>query len=109
MDYSTGFRAYITGLQIKMQEAAAQATKFDKEWNELNDAFKVKHRQEDQRREARGEFPKTPLMKAQEKNDNLALKDAFAAQAWWRTQAMYYADLIQAEKAAYDVMHGHLS
>ncbi len=109
MNYSTGFRTYITGLQTRMRAAAQQADKFDKEWNALNDAFKVKHLREDQRREARGDFPKTELMKVQEKENNLALKDAFGAQAWWRTQAMYYAELIQAEKAAYDVMHGSLS
>jgi hypothetical protein len=96
---------YLTGLLTKMRAAAQQADKFDKQWNELNDAFKRKHAEEDRRRRERGDWRKSDLSKAQEKDDNLELKDAFGAQAWWRTQATYYADLIQAEKAAYDVLH----
>jgi hypothetical protein len=97
---SLSTRGYIEGLRSKMRAAAAEADKADRQWNELNEAFKQKHSLEQARRRQRGQLPKSEDNMREEKAVNYALSDAFGVQGWWRTQAMYYASLIQAELAA---------
>lgn len=87
-------------LKVRMRVAQAQATAADATWNSLNDAFKVKHGREQSVRESSGREPKSDLQMSSEKTDSLALKDAFAVQAWWRAQAQYLATLLIAEVQA---------
>lgn len=101
---TTESRALI--LRGRMRDAQAQATAADTRWNRLNDAFKVKHGREQSIRESSGREPKSDLQMASEKTDSLALKDAFAVQAWWRAQAQYLATLLLAEVQAEQYLRG---
>ena len=58
------------------------ADKANQEWNTINDGFKEKFAADDARREERGQFPLTDLMKAQAKEASLPLKDALATGNW---------------------------
>lgn len=93
--------ANLIELRAKMRNAYRMAEAADVEWNALNDAFKLKHEREDARRAEQGAFPKSEKNKRDDKTENYELADAFALQGWWRTQAMYYAHLIQAEVAVH--------
>lgn len=66
----------------KIRESQIQADKSSNEWNEINNAIKDKHAREDARRAEIGQFPLTDLMKAQEKDASLPLKDALATGNW---------------------------
>jgi hypothetical protein len=84
-------------LRTQMREAVRHTQKFDRKWNEINDAINDKFAREDERRAMRGDYQLTDLMKAEMKADSLPLKDAFAAGQWWRGKAVYLATVIQAE------------
>lgn len=97
---------YIKTLVMDMRHALAKFHHYDRMWNELNDAFKVKIRTENQRRNDSGRFPHTPLGVAQQKDDNLALKDAMSAATWWRDKAAMLAAVIAAEESAARMLRG---
>jgi hypothetical protein len=90
---------YLRKLRVMMREAVKETQRLDAKWNKINDEINDHFRRENERRLRRGEFPLTDLMKAQQKADSLALKDAFAGGQWWRGKAVYLAEVIQAEIA----------
>jgi hypothetical protein len=98
---------YIRGLWADLREANRQVRRFDKEWNEINDAINAKHDADNVRRRERGEYPLTDLMMAEAKNASLPLQDAYAAGSWWRAKAVWLAEAIQAEKAAMEMLNGN--
>lgn len=65
-----------------IRESQQKADAANREWNEINDAINDKHRREDARRTARGDFPLTDLMKAEAKSASLPLQDALATGNW---------------------------
>jgi hypothetical protein len=92
---------YLGWLAQQMREAVKQTQRFDREWNVLNDAINAKFDTEDVRRREIGREPLSPLQRAEAKQVNLTLSDAYGAGQWWRGKAVYLASVLQAE-VAYD-------
>lgn len=65
-----------------IRASQVKADKANNDWNRINNEINDKHRREDQRRHARGDFPLTDLMKAQAKSASLPLQDALETGKW---------------------------
>lgn len=65
-----------------IRAAQAQADAANNNWKEINAAINEKHAMEDVQRRKRNDFPKTDLMKSQEKDASLPLKDALSTGNW---------------------------
>lgn len=76
----------------KIRSSQQKADAASNEWNAINDAVKRKFAAEDRRREERGEFPLTDLMKAQAKSASLPLKDALATHKWHAEESQRHID-----------------
>lgn len=98
------YTEHLLELRNRMRYAREQAKKFDREWNELNAKFKVKHREENLRRAAMGREPKSLLNMVGDKETSQAMKDALGAQMWWRDEYHAVASAILAEKAVHDAL-----
>lgn len=94
------YRDRMLGLRAKLREAYNMAYRADVDWNEINAAFKVRHKEIDELRKSQRRIPMTEQEKRDEMSANFALSDAFAMQGWWRTQATYLATVMLAEEAA---------
>lgn len=97
-------RIHVETLQRDMRHALSEFRKHDAAWNELNDAFLAKIREENRRRVSSGRFPHTPLSVAQQKGDWLELSDAMSAAQWWRDKAQCLGTVILAEQAAREML-----
>lgn len=97
---------YIDGLWRDLRHANLMVRRFDRQWNEINDAINAKHEQENKRRAERGEFPMTDLMMAEAKEASLPLKDAYAGGQWWMGKARWLSAAILAEKACMEMLKG---
>jgi hypothetical protein len=73
---------WVTAKWVQIRSAQALADAANNRWKDINASIKEKHDTEDNRRRARGDFPKTDLMRAQEKDASLPLKDALATGNW---------------------------
>lgn len=89
--------AYIDGLWHDMREAVRMYRKFDKQWNELNDALGVKLDKEG---------TTDIVQRDRVKGQNLTLAGYFSGAVWWRDKAAALAAVIQAEKAASEMLAG---
>lgn len=88
---------YVRRLWEDMREAMRMYRKFDRQWNALNDALDVKYDAEAQH---------DPVMRARAKEANLELAGYFSGSQWWREKAAALAAVIQAEKAATEMLNG---
>lgn len=95
-------------LRRKLREAYNKAYRADVRWNELNDAFKERHRQINERRVASGRIPMTEQEMRDEMEANFALTDAFGEQGWWREQAQLIAQTILAEEAVHRALRAEV-
>jgi hypothetical protein len=66
----------------EIRRAQILADEANNRWKRINAAINEKHSTESARREARGDFAKSDLMKAQEKEASLPLKDALSMGNW---------------------------
>lgn len=88
---------YVFNLWCDMRTAVRTYRKFDQQWNEMNDALDAKLDADGQR---------DPIMRDRTKSDNLKLAGYLNAAAWWREKAEMIAAVIQAEKAAAEMLNG---
>jgi hypothetical protein len=73
---------WVTAKWAQIREAQAKADQANNKWKEINAAINEKHAMEDVLRRKRGDFEKTDLMKSQEKDASLPLKDALSTGNW---------------------------
>jgi hypothetical protein len=78
-----------------VRECQLKADQLDKEWNRLNDAFKVKFAADQASRRRLGRVPLTELEMIEIKGDNQAMNDAFSGQKWWAQEATRHMQDIQ--------------
>lgn len=90
-------RRYVRNLWDQMRASAKEAAFQDKLWNQLNDELN-----DYLDREGTTDIVQREKVKGQ----SLALKNAFAAGQWHQGNAQFYANLIQAEKAAMEMLNG---
>ena len=95
---------YLTKVRRDMRHAYAEFTKFDIRWNEINDTFKEKIREENRIRKAAGGQPHSELSIVQQRESFLLLKDAMNAATWWRDKAQCLATILAAEKVADEML-----
>jgi hypothetical protein len=89
----------LVALRELMRDAVKETQRQDRKWNELNDQFMAKIREENRVRALRGMEPHSLLSIKDQKAAWIELNDAFAAGNWWRDKATYLAAVIQAELA----------
>jgi hypothetical protein len=65
-----------------IRQSQMKADQANNDWNRINDEINDKHRRENERRTARGDFPLTDLMISQAKSASLPLSDALATGNW---------------------------
>lgn len=81
---------YLDSLVVDIRHAVIQFRKFDKEWNDLNDALNAKL-------DAEREFD--IVQRDHVKAVNITLRGHMAAAEWWRDKAAMLASVLQAEVA----------
>lgn len=92
-------RVHIAALMQRMRYAQQQADKFDRQWNAINDRIAAQHQAVQAMRDRKGMPRLEDQQIARDKAASVALTDAFGAQTWWRAQAAYLAECVQAEMA----------
>jgi hypothetical protein len=66
----------------EIRKAQILADEANSRWKRINAEINAKHSAESARREERGDFPLTDLMKAKDKEASLPLKDALSVGNW---------------------------
>jgi hypothetical protein len=94
-----GSMVHIAALMQRMRYAQQQADKFDRQWNAINDRIAAQHEDVQAMRNRKGMPELTDQQISRDKAASIALTDAFGAQTWWRSQATYLAECVQAEMA----------
>lgn len=82
------YRRTLRKLREMMREAVFETQKYDAKWKRINDELNAKLDHD-------GEFDIVQRNKV--KAQSLALQDALGAGNWWRSKALYLANVIQAE------------
>lgn len=95
MELTTQEKRWVALKWKQIREGQRKADEANNEWNEINDAIKIKHLKEDHRRMLRGDFPMTDLMKSQAKSASLPLKDALDTGKWHSANAQRHIDDLQ--------------
>lgn len=95
----TEYDRYIFGLRRDMRAALAEFRKQDEKWNELNDAFLAKIKEENRIRRSTGRAPHSALSVTEQKTNWLELGDAMNAATWFRAKADMLAGVLAAELA----------
>jgi hypothetical protein len=97
-----GRSRYIEALIMRMRAAQAKVEQFNREHTERKASLRTKYGLENARLLDRKAQPRTASDIELAIAQDTELKDAFAAQAWWRAQVTMLANAVQAEIAFAD-------